>query len=425
MTVLDTFYILFKSNGDEIEAATRRAQKITDKFGESINDSKDKAKDLGVTFTDLVAAGVAAFGSIDIAGKLKDEVSGIIDLEVQLGRLSKLTGVSASEIDAWDGAVSRASGGPAGEFVGWLTKINAELVARGQGDLTKNVIPNLLQLADAWQGLTVAQKEYQGGKFELSPDLILLLDKGPQAIRDMIAAQKELRDETDEDTKSALELKNAWDNISKAITGVVARLLLHPLDSLGKGLEALGGSDYEAEMMQKAQETEANRKRTPTGWKWFDQHIKGIDEDGNPLNGATPAPTTPASKPFTDDGGIHIDGAPPPLLPVPTTPAEALDHQSLDLNDPAVRDTLNHAVNAPKHQQIMQDAADAIQNAQTSPFASLPQAAAGNTTTVLKIDKVEIHTQATDSAGIAADFADKLHQQIGAAQANAEDGILY
>lgn len=412
MTVLDTFFILFKSNADEVEAATRRAQKITDKFGESINDSKDKAKDLGLSFTDLVAAGTAAFASINFAGAIKNEIGNTIDLEVQMGRLAKLTDISATTINAWDTAVQKASGGPAGEFVSWLTNINNQLIAQGRGDQTKNVINTLLELSGKWQGLSESQKQFYAQQYGLTQDILLLLDQGPEKVKAMITQQEKLRDITDEDYQAALRLKKGWVDVGEAIGGAVGKLLTSSSAVPLAVIDFFSGKGYHPELYDNEykKELEADNKAGHDLRRFL--HLEKDD-------------TGSASAPVNTSGGIFLDGKAPPLLPLPGTPAQAMEQQGLDLNDPAVRDTLNHAIGAPRHQQIMQDAADNIANAQNSQFAAMPLPASAANTTVIKIDKVEVHTQATDGESIYNAFENRMTQHIGNAQSNAEDGILY
>src|ERR1700729_3533874 len=140
MSILDTFFILFKSNAKETEKDFDALGKKTKQTQEDIEKTDKSTRQLGLTFDDFVKALVTASG-IDFSIKgLASATKNVADMEVSLGRLARLTGIGAADIDAWDQALQRF-GAPAGSFEAWLSSVNAQYQALGQGDNVKNILP--------------------------------------------------------------------------------------------------------------------------------------------------------------------------------------------------------------------------------------------------------------------------------------------
>ena len=132
MSILDTFLILFRSNAKDTEKDIDSLGKKTKQTQENIDKTDKSTRQLGLTFDDFVKALVTASG-IDLSIKgLASATKNVADMEVGLGRLSKLTGIGASDIDAWDQALQRF-GAPAGAFESWLSSVNSQYQAHRPG----------------------------------------------------------------------------------------------------------------------------------------------------------------------------------------------------------------------------------------------------------------------------------------------------
>lgn len=479
MTILDTFYILFKTNADEVKKGTAEAERATKQFQENIGKTDKQIKDLGISFEDLAKAGAKIFGAYYSAAAIKSEIANTLDFQVAMGRLAKTTGVSADEISAWDAAVQRASGGPAGEFTSWLTKMNDQLISQGNITGAKNLIPNLLELSDKWQGLSVQQKEFYGQQYGLTQDLILLLDQGPDKVKAIVAEQQKMLVSTKEDTDAALELSNAWENVKRSIMGATSALLLHPKDSLKKGLLAVGGDTDTVDWQKTAQ-----YRPTSTIGKWWRKNVLGIDDDEATASGAA-TPTPPRASAVLEPLGIRNNnpgnlrkwGGVPSIggfAHFPTLEAgiaaekkqlqlfgqRGIDtisaiaetfaprsendtdayianlskttgydaNQRLNLNDPAVVANMANAINkiedGKNYANMISQAKDSMEVASTSPFSAAASLAPRQGTNV-HIDSILINTQATDADGIAASINDKLKQHFRYTVGNADDSILF
>lgn len=263
MSIIDTFAILFRSNAKEVIKDEEALDKKTKELQENISKTDEKTKNLGISFGDLVGAITAATGVSFGASALKSAIGNVISMEVELGRLSKLTGVSADDISAWDAALQRF-GAPAGEFISWLDSVNKYYVSIGRGGDVKNILPNLIELAEQWKNMDIATRQLRANQLGLSQNMVLMFDQGGEGLTRMIEQMKRAQSVTKEDTEAAQELANAWNNVERAIVGALAKLILHPIDSIKEGLSNLAGDRGTVNW------EEVNKKGVkPWGPSWF------------------------------------------------------------------------------------------------------------------------------------------------------------
>lgn len=477
--ILDTFYILFKTNASEVKKATKEAKAATKEFEDDVDKTDKEVNKLGQSFKSLVAAGVAAAGSLLAARWIEKGVTDTAAFNVQMGRLAKLTSLSATEISAWDAAVSRASGGPVGEFTGWLEQISQELVAMGRGDQIKNILPNLLKLSESWKGLNEQQKLFYASQYKLPADVVLLLDKGPESVRQLVAEQTRLADITKKDTEAALEFQNRVADIHResqslfnmllpsfnflaeviqvaqrglagmalAIQDIATGNWKHLL-TLGKASSDVTGAfvkDKSTEGHGVAYPSSGSSKSplgvrnnnpgnlrrwgdTPVinGFAHFNSMQEGLDAEQKQLE-------LYGRRGINTLSGIAGTWAPSNENDTAAYLAHLMGHtgyganQKLDMNDPEVRRKIANAINAnengPTYGDLIGSAQNGIAQADTSRF-NTPKSGNSKNTTV-NIDKIEVHTQATDADGISKSIGENLSQHLRTTTANYDDGILY
>lgn len=160
-----------------------------------VSDLKDithQTDKLNLSFSNLLTAGGSAFLAIktigDVFTKIKEVVVDAAQYNFELSKTASLTGISARELSIWNGAVEQA-GGSANEFLGFITKLNAQYASLGVNDRIKNVTRDLLTLSKAWDGLNSDQRQQRAAQLGLGPGEVLLLNQGYDKMVQILQAQ--------------------------------------------------------------------------------------------------------------------------------------------------------------------------------------------------------------------------------------------
>ena len=444
MSILDTFFILFKSNAKETEKDFDALGKKTKQTQEDIDKTDKSTRQLGLTFDDFVKALVTASG-IDFSIKgLASATKNVADMEVSLGRLSKLTGIGAADIDAWDQALQRF-GAPAGSFEAWLSSVNAQYQALGQGDNVKNILPNIIALADKWKDLNISQKEFYARQFGLTDDMVLAFDKGGSSLQNLIDNLKQVRNITQQDTAASLELEKAWQNVGTQFVGFyhearpIIEFFTKELEYLALGLRGMimfgkdvaNGNWGDILAWGKHPATIAGGAVAPLAGN-LPLGIRS-NNPGNLQPGGHEAvfPTADAGlKAMSDQlqrygqrgintvSGVVSTYAPPSANDTAAYIADIVRqtgfgaNQALNLGDPYTRSLLMQAM--VQHENGM------------NPYSAGQFAAAtGQKTTNVSIGNITINTQASDAHGLATDLNNNLASQMRSAIGSFDDGILW
>ena len=98
--------------------------------------------------------------------------------------------------------------------------MNSQYQAIGQGDKVKNILPNIIALADKWKDLNIYQKEFYARQFGLTDDMVLAFDKGGASLQSMIDGLKQVRNITQQDTEASLALERAWQSVGTQFVGI-------------------------------------------------------------------------------------------------------------------------------------------------------------------------------------------------------------
>lgn len=251
MSVVDTFTILFTGDNAPLKAkikdteqsvenlkkkmgnwdgekeALKKAEQALAGYQKQLKQSEEGSKELGLSFLNLATAGVAALSAVGILNKLKDGALSAINFNAEIEKQSRLTELSADEISAWGGAVA-AAGGDAAGFSAWLAKLNEQYSEAGLGGRIKNVLPNLIQLADQFKHLKDIGEHGQalalGEKLGVTPDMVLLLEKGSDEVAKMVAQQEKLAPLTKKNAEAAQAFAVAQKNLSRSSTALFTDL---------------------------------------------------------------------------------------------------------------------------------------------------------------------------------------------------------
>jgi hypothetical protein len=210
MSILETFYILFKSDTSELKKGADEAYKTTEKLSTSIKSTNQATEMLGKSFMGFAShltTAVAAFVSLDaVVHGLKNA----IDYDIELGRASKALGVNVTELDAWGNAV-KTTGGTAESFQGSLKNLAAHF------HTTAGVaIKALPQLSDVLSKVSRFSAFNFGKSIGLDEATILLLQQGRREVQEILKQQKELGLVTKDQIDISLKYDNSLNNLQHA-----------------------------------------------------------------------------------------------------------------------------------------------------------------------------------------------------------------
>jgi len=219
MNLLDTFAFLFTTNAKQaqkdVEAFGKSAQNVTD----SLNVGDQVAQRLGLSFSKLALAGVAALEGYATLGKLKDGLVNAINYNAEIEKTARLTGINARQLSIWNDVVARAGGNPGGEeYLSFITKLNAQYAGLGINDRIKRVNQDLLNYSSRFAELEArspGSSQALAAKLGIGPDLWLALKEGPDVLQKNIQAMEQFDNTTQQTTRAAFGLKQQWVEVSR------------------------------------------------------------------------------------------------------------------------------------------------------------------------------------------------------------------
>lgn len=126
-SILETFYILFKSDTSELKKGSKEADKITRNLQDSLKKSDRTTVQLGNSFGTLARQlSSATFGFLTISSLFNNIGTSIKNTD-KLFNFSKLVGISTQEIQSWGNAV-REAGGDVNSFESTISGLNNQLL---------------------------------------------------------------------------------------------------------------------------------------------------------------------------------------------------------------------------------------------------------------------------------------------------------
>lgn len=255
-SVLETFFIMFASNADEVDEANDKARKSTDDLEESLDDSKKASDNAGKSFLRMSKSAVGALSSIlALAGVAFSVTSGSKYAEDL--RLSSLAiGENIGEIEAW-GKATREFGGDSASFQSVLKGLNnsiRETAFTGEGTLSpvlrrlglnlrdlegniKTPLQLLPEIAKAFEGMDPAESLHLGGMLGLDDATIMLLQKGRSEVDLLIRKQKEFGVLNERDAEIAKQFNYRLNEFSNIIVSIRQRITTAVLPAMTSFLD--------------------------------------------------------------------------------------------------------------------------------------------------------------------------------------------
>lgn len=218
MSILDTFYILFKSDASQVKKTAEEIKKSNSESTQSFEKLNVATDKVGGAFLNT-AKSLGSF--ITAALSVHAIISGFrsaTDYSIELGNVSRLLGVNAEQLDAWGNAVQR-TGGTATAFQGSLRSLAEHLGATPQ--IALRVLP---QLADVFHRIGRFQSFRYGKMLGLDEATILLLQQGRREVEAVIAKQKELGLVSQQDAETSIKFKNSVVDVGHAFRSLYVTL---------------------------------------------------------------------------------------------------------------------------------------------------------------------------------------------------------
>ncbi len=203
MSILETFYILFKSDSTDVKKGVDEVQKLAKQTAENLEKVDKGTEKIGKSFLELAKSAAQFLGASYAAYKVFGSLIAATDNAAQLGMVSKALGVNVEQLDAWGKAVQR-TGGTAEGFQQSLKSLSEHL--GGSAQIALKVLP---QLADVFQKIGRIRSFQYGKMLGLDESTILLLQQGRREVEAQIARQKELGVVTERDTEIAIKYKQS------------------------------------------------------------------------------------------------------------------------------------------------------------------------------------------------------------------------
>lgn len=477
MNIFQEFFIKFTTNAKEAKKDVSDFGKATADTQQTINRTDDSAKNLGLSFSKLALAGVAALEGFASLGKLKEAIIGVVNYNAEIEKTSKLTGINARELSIWNDVVARAGGNPGSKsYLNFITQLNDKYASLGINDRIKRVNEDLLKYSQKFKELEAnkpGSSEPLAAKLGIDHDLWLALTGD---IEGAISAEEAFDNTSEKTAKSSLELARSWVDLS-----VQSRSLFNDLIPLGQLMTAIAsviikGWSVAAGVIDGVLGTLSGGRIG--GWQNF---ARMLAED---FPGAFPKLETPAAPPDTvsvspeisknaplgirsnNPGNLRPGGgeavyptqaaglaaeqnllrkygsrgintlagiiskwAPPNENDTAAYIADAArktglnPNQQLDLNDPAVVAKIANAINSHENGWAYGSLIKTAQNSVLAANASPLNSTSNTSQKSLNIGSITIHTQATDANGIAGSLNDSLNQHFATTVGSFDDGI--
>jgi hypothetical protein len=240
MNILDTFFILFKSDTTDLEKGKKQATKTTKDLNEEVKKTQKDTDELAFSFLDLAQKAAGAVGVVVGVGSAVRSVFGAEVQAAQIGMFTRNTGVAVGEMDSLSQATQRFGGtlegalatakriqlgltfqtpyGGAGDYTPMPTEMS--IAARRYGI---KAIPGMTpkdfldQVNKKFQGMAPNQSLKIGEALGLDQATILLLQQTTKEYQRIYAESERIGLLTRENTEKAFAFYQQWQNVSQEI----------------------------------------------------------------------------------------------------------------------------------------------------------------------------------------------------------------
>ena len=114
MAILETFYILFKSDASDVKKGAEEAEKSTKHLEQSLKNVGKESEHVGAGFAAAARSVVGLFAGIASVSSVIQSFHSAVNEITEVGNLSRELNVNVEALDAWGHAVQRTGGTAAG-----------------------------------------------------------------------------------------------------------------------------------------------------------------------------------------------------------------------------------------------------------------------------------------------------------------------
>jgi hypothetical protein len=249
-TVIDSLIITLGLDASKYTAGQKQTaeslRKTKENAAQAAKEIKASGQQAAQFFTRLRNEAIALF-SVFLAGRgIKDFIVDITRSDAAVGRAAHALGMATQELSAWQQAAERM-GGSAADITQSFQSMSAEfekVQQTGQGGEQWRIVLNrlglslrdtqghaktfsaiMLELADKFKGMDPREATYFGGLLGFSQQTVNTLSAGSEELQRQLERARKRGLPSEEDTRRAIELKNALLDIQDTITDLARKIL--------------------------------------------------------------------------------------------------------------------------------------------------------------------------------------------------------
>lgn len=228
MSAIKTLYVLYKAVTEPLKQGNDEVNKSNDKVQKSLKRTGDLADEFTSKIKSLAKEIAVASGLIYTASNFIADFKNAINFGRELSVTSNLLNINAEELQAWGNALKHV-GGDAKSF-----ETNIQAIAKYFNVTPDRALKLVPFLADAFSKLNRQQASTFGSLFNLDPEFIKLLQKGPSGLSDFLNKQKDFGILTQAQVDQFGKLNDKIVDTKNAFEGLFSALAADQLPELDK-----------------------------------------------------------------------------------------------------------------------------------------------------------------------------------------------
>lgn len=248
MSILNTFYIMFRSNASDVVKGNKEISKSTKETVRDLKNTNDEAKSLGETFVKIVETGAAAAGAWAGFKILENGVKTAADYNAQLAIMARNYGQNAEAVKKFGQAAYEAGGTREGG-IGDLNRFNNISIGRGAGPVSPDqLLANARARLKPFQGAQrLAMITQRMGFTDTGNITRLMMNDGDFAASDASAGSvsklsKEDQQKNIDLMKERRHLEGAEDNLFSTIGNTLIPAINALVDKISGVINGVAGS---------------------------------------------------------------------------------------------------------------------------------------------------------------------------------------